>query len=132
MKLGQAEGTPEEIKGFLENHGMDPKKYFEPASAPMNNAWYFLPAVLLLFAVSSLLFCNWLSPSGKTFFFILGSVAFLWGAVLSYIQAKSVWLAGGVALFGVLIMLVSMGAMSPMQMFEYANKAVESKTQASK
>lgn len=56
----------------------------------------------------------------------------MWGAVLSYIQAKSVWLAGGVALFGVLIMLVSMGAMSPMQMFEYANKAVESKTQASK
>lgn len=125
MKLGQAEGTPEEIKGFLLNHGMDPKLYFEPASAPVNNAWYACPGVLLAFSVLSLLFCNWLSPAGKTLFFIVGCVSFLWAGGISYLQHKSVWFAGVIVLFGVLIMLVSMGVMSPIQMLEYTNKAVQ-------
>lgn len=132
MKLGQAEGTPEEIKGFLENHGMDPKDFFEKPAKPMNNAWYAIPGVIILFSVATLVFCTWISPAGKNFLFLLGAIGFFWCGSLIYQQLKNVWMVAGVVVFGILVMLVSMGAMAPMQMLEFANKTVETTTKKDK
>lgn len=132
MKLGPAEGTAEEIKGFLENNGMDLKDYFERPVKPMNNAWYILPGIVIVFAMATLAFCSWVSPAGKTFLFLIGVVGFLWGAVLTHGQHKSPWLSGGVVIVGVLVMLTSMGAMAPMQMLDWAGKAVETSTKKDK
>ena len=125
MKLGQAEGTAEEIKGFLENHGMDPKDFFERPAKPMNNAWYILPGLVVIFAMASLAFCTWVSPAGKNFLFLIGVMGFLWAGVLIHGQHKSHWVAGAVVIAGVLVMLTSMGVMAPAQMLDWADKAVQ-------
>ncbi|WP_286915672.1 MULTISPECIES: hypothetical protein [Pseudomonas] len=132
MKLGQAEGTAEEIKGFLENHGMDPKDFFERPAKPMSNAWYILPSLVVVFTMAALAFCTWISPAGKNFLFLIGVMGFLWCGILTHSQHKSLWLAGGVVIVGVLLMLTSMGAMAPTQMLDWAGKAVEASAKKDK
>jgi len=54
MKLGKAEGTPEEIKNFFENHGLNPADYFEKTENPLHWKWIAIPVSVV--AISLLLF----------------------------------------------------------------------------
>ena len=45
MKIGPVEGTPEEIKGFIEDNGLDVERFLQLPEKPIRAIWFVLPII---------------------------------------------------------------------------------------
>ena len=118
MKVGPAEGTPEEIKDFFENNGLDAAAYFVRPESPIRTVWCLVPGVCIVLAIASLTLLAPLNQSIAMFVFLLGSAASLWLAVIVQLRYKNAWATGVVAVGCLLLMLVARGAVTPSGMLE--------------
>jgi ABC-type dipeptide/oligopeptide/nickel transport system permease component len=59
MKFGPIEGTPQEVKDYMENNGLDPNKYFEVKNInKISVGWIFGSSLLFLAMIITLTFLN--------------------------------------------------------------------------
>ncbi len=118
MKFGPVEGTSEEIKNFFQDNGLKAADFFTPPEPPIKTIWFLIPGLVVVCALAILTLLTPLSEAVATFVFLVGCAAALWLAVNVQIRFKSLWATGIVLVGCLLIMLVALGLVTPLQMFE--------------
>jgi hypothetical protein len=123
MKFGkQMEGSPEEIRDFFQNNGLNITDYIERPELPLKPIWFIVPVCLILLSLSCLTLLAPLRPSMQTFVFLLGCGAGIWLAVNVQLRFKNTWAAVFVAIGTILIMLVAIGTVTPVEMIQQLRK----------
>lgn len=116
MKLGPIEGTKEEITGFFQDNGLKVNDYFQTPKAPIKAVWLVIPALLIVITLGSLTLIVSLSTGQRMFAFLVGCAALVWLTTVIQLHFEHAWASGIVAIGGLLLMLVALGAISPTQM----------------
>lgn len=119
MKVGGIEGTPEEIKDYFENCGLNPLDFFEKPEDKLSKVWVIVPSALFLCCFSVLNFVHDIPDKWNIFIFLLGLCSCVWTAVSVHIRFKSTWGAGTIIFIGLLVMLVALGILQPAQLLNY-------------
>lgn len=128
MKLGPAEGTPEEINNFFQNNGLNPSDYFERPEPVLQTRWLIIPAILFVASFVVLAIFGNEYQESKVILFLFGFASSVWLAVCVHIRFKSAWGAGAIIFSGLLIMLVALGVLKPEQLTDYyQNESAHSK-----
>lgn len=112
MKLGKAEGTPEEITNFFENHGLNPEDYFEKIESPLHWKWLAIPGSLFTLAMFLLVLFT-LSTKIRILLFLIGVGGSCWAAVSLQIRFKNNWATTVMVVSALLILLVAAGFITP-------------------
>ena len=113
MKLGPIEGTPEEIKGFIQDNGLQVEKFFQAHEEPIRTLWFIVPAVIVIASIASLTLLTMPKSGTSTFVFLVGCAAALWLAANIQLRFKNIWASGGVLISCVLFLLVALGVINP-------------------
>ena len=119
MKIGKMEGSPEEIRNFFQDNGLKNKDILEKQKPGLKIVWLIIPsfsyiATLFYLTVFSLNF-----PNMFNFVFSIGMAAGLWMAVWVQIRFKSTSAAIFLAIGIILIMLLSIGTVTPIELLQY-------------
>lgn len=119
MKIGNTEGTPEEIKDFFQNNSLNIIDYLEKPEQPLKPVWFIVPVSLVIAALLCLTLLAPTQTSLRTLVFLLGCSAGFWLAVNVQIRFKNAWATFFVAVGAVLVMLVAIGIVAPLDMVKY-------------
>lgn len=122
MKIGNVEGSPEEITDFFQDNGLNMADYLEKPDSPMKSAWFIAPVPVIIGSIFWLVLFAPSSSSMKTFLFIIGCCAGLWLAASVQIRYKNTVAAIIIALGIILLMLVALGVITPLEMFQHAKE----------
>ena len=113
MKLGKAEGTPEEITNFFENHGLNPEDYFEKSESPLHWKWIAIPGGVVTVATLFLVLLDNIPPKAHILLFLVGAGCACWAATSLQIRFKNGWATTVVAVGALLVLLVAAGFITP-------------------
>ena len=127
MKIGKMKGTSEEIRGLIEDCGLNISDYLEKPEKPIAKTWLVVPSALLVVFFALLVFGQSFSSEARTFIFLLGLCASLWLAVGTHLLYKNNWVATAVLFVALLIMLVALGVMMPIDLASQAQKVIRGK-----
>ncbi|MCX5822488.1 MAG: hypothetical protein NTY86_03005 [Deltaproteobacteria bacterium] len=123
MKFGnKMEGSPEEIRDFFQNNGLNITDYMERPDLPLKAVWFILPVCFIVVSLTCLTFLMPLGTSMQTFVFLLGCGAGIWLAVNVQLRFKNTWAAVFVAIGTILLILVAIGTVTPTEMIQQLNK----------
>jgi len=122
MKIGHVEGTPEEIKGFMENNGLQVDRFFQPAERPISTVWFIVPSALVVISIGVLTMVQLSQKGASTFVFLAGCGGALWLAANIQLRFKNVWAAAGVLIGCILFLLVALGVLLPSDLLKEAHK----------
>ena len=126
MKIGGAEGTPAEIKEFLENNGLDVKKYFADYKEAGN--WTIaVPCIINLATAIAILYFRKNSIDGTDYLIIAGLATIVWMACVVQTRFRSLTSTIVVAIGAILILLVANGVMRAADLPEKVKSLSESK-----
>jgi len=118
MKIGMVEGSPEEIRDFFQNNGLNIQDYLEKPETPLNRIWFIVPVLLIFGAISLLTLIASVPNPTQAFLFLIGCGAGIWLAVNVQIRFKNTWAAGFIAVGTILLMLVAIGVMAPSELVQ--------------
>jgi len=118
MKFGKMEGTPEEIRDFFQNNGLNIEDYLEKPDTPISWKWSIIPVFLIVASIIGLTLVQHISKAIQTFLFVFGCGGGLWLAVIIQIRFKNTWAAGFIAIGIVLLMLIAIGTITPIELLE--------------
>ena len=118
MKLGKAEGTPEEITNFFASHGQNPLDYFEKIENPLHWRWLAIPCSLVAIAVLLLVILDNLQSKTHILLFLLGSGCACWAAASLQVRFKNTWATTIVAIGILLLLLVAAGYIEPREIMD--------------
>ncbi|MGY2295029.1 hypothetical protein ACW9H7_06075 [Pseudomonas yamanorum] len=113
MKIGQLEGTQEEIKGFFEDHGLKVSDFFQPIETKLHYFWIILPGVLLVIFLGCLSLLDTASESQKKFLYLLSCLSSIWMATTIQLRFKNTWATAFVAAGLIILTSVAYGVISP-------------------
>ncbi len=83
MKLGKMEGTPEEIRDFFQNNGLNIEDYLEKPDTPISRIWFIILANLIVASIVILTLVQPTSKAIRTFLlFVSGCGSGFWLAVI--------------------------------------------------
>ncbi len=114
MKIGPIEGSSEEINNFFQDNGLRASDYIILPHPPIKATWLMLPGAVLFLALVILTFVA-LSKAGARFVFLIGAGSGLWLAVIAQLRFKSPLATGLIAVGCLLLMLVAVGAVTPLE-----------------
>ena len=121
MKLGDLEGTPEEIKDFFENNGLALNDYFQPPDKPIHPAWLFIPTIIVVISVLWPNFADRTSP--QTLPFLLGCLGIVWLTISLQIRYKRITVSS-IAVFGCMaVLVVSYRLLTPLEAIQQLLKS---------
>ena len=122
MKFGNIDGTPEEIREFTENHGLNVGNLFQvpETDGKLETRWVLIPA-LLVAVVTVVLPIASLDPTPHLIVFLLGVALLVWLSVSVNIRWGG-WPTAIVAIGAVLILFVAAGFMNPKEAFDAAKE----------
>ena len=121
MKLGDLEGTPEEIKDFFENNGLALNDYFQPPDKPIHPAWLLIPAIIVVISVLWPNFADRTPP--QTLPFLLGSLGIVWLTISLQIRYKQIAVSS-IAAFGcIAVLVVSYRLLTPLEAIQQLLKS---------
>lgn len=118
MKIGPYEGTPEEIKNFFQDSGLQMADYLAVPEAPIRTVWFLVPGVVFVLALAVLTLLTHLAKPATTLVFLVGAAAALWLAVNAQLRFKNPWAMAVITLGGLLLLLVALGAVTPLEMLQ--------------
>jgi hypothetical protein len=112
MKIGNIEGTPQEIQDLIVNHGLQLTDYLEVPEEPIARVWVLAPAIL---AAVALILIQLLSayPKAVLPLFLLGTASLVWLAISLQIKFKNGWATAVAAVGGLIVLLVAAGYLAP-------------------
>lgn len=114
MKFGPAEGTPEEIRDFVENTGLKFSDYFVLPEPPLNPIWLVLPAVLYMIAILLLGLKVGPPESAPWVIFLSGCGVTVWLVTAVQVRFRHAWASAIVAIGCVALLLVAFGLLTPL------------------
>ena len=120
MKVGKMEGSPQEIKDLCENNGLNIEDYLEKPEQPLGKFWFIAPGFLFVLSIVVLTLTASLQKSWQTLVFLLGCCCALWLAVSVQLRFKNTWATTSIAIGGLLLMLVALGAVTPQELLQHA------------
>jgi len=122
MKLGKMEGTPEEIRDFCQNNGLNIEDYLEKVEKPINRYMFICPLIIYLLFIILLTTISAVSNGWRTVMFLIGCCCSLWLAVAVQIRFKNTWATFFIILCGISFMLVALGVISPLELLDKARE----------
>jgi hypothetical protein len=122
MKIGEMEGTPEEIRDFCQNNGLNIAEYLEKPEKPLNRLLFITPSCLYVIFVVLLSTISNASDGWRNFIFLFGCCCSLWLAVNVQIRFKNIVATSFILIGGISFMLVALGVISPMQLLNEAKE----------
>jgi hypothetical protein len=122
MRVGDMEGTPQEINDFCENNGLNIEDYLEKPEKPLNRFLFIAPSGLYIVFVILLTIVTALPRGWRTFVFLLGCCCSLWLAVNIQIRFNNTWATAFIIIGGIAFMLVALGVISPLELLEQAKE----------
>lgn len=122
----KVEGTPEEIKNFVQTKNFNPKDFFNGNESGGGNGttgvkWVVIPAVLFLISLVINIFYP-ATDKWSLLINVLGLCSVLWLAFSSQILWKQKTITLLIPLFGLVLLLVSASQMSLAQALEKFEK----------
>lgn len=120
MKLGPMEGSPEEIKNFFQDNGLRAADYLAVPGAPIaiRTVWFVVSGVVVVSALAILTLFTPTTQGLATFVFLVGCAGGLWLAINAQIRFQSLWATGIIVVGCLLLMLVALGAVTPIGMLQ--------------
>lgn len=110
MKIGKGvEGSPEEIRDFCENFGLNIMEYIERPTKPLNNILLILPISLFFISIITLQF---VPESCQFIVFLISCFIILWSAICFAIK-YGIGVATFAAIGGLFILLVAYKIIAP-------------------
>lgn len=123
MKLGSVDGSVEEFRDLLENHGSNLEDYLGKPPAPLKTRFLIAPAVILGIALIFLvLFQNNFSETVLTLINLIGFGSGTWLTVSAQIRFKNTLATFAVAIGAILMILVASGIFSPKEAAEFVQE----------
>ena len=122
MKIGTMEGTPEEIRNFCENNGLNIADYIEKPEKPINRSMFIGSLCLYVVFIILLTTVSGVSNGWRTVMFLTGCCCSLWVAIAVQIRFKNTWATFFIILCGISFMLVALGVISPIELLDKARE----------
>ncbi|MEK6760152.1 MAG: hypothetical protein AABY51_10310 [Deltaproteobacteria bacterium] len=113
----EAEGSPEEIRDFCKNQGLNLDDFFEQPK-PLKLVWLIIPVLLAFVSLIWLTIFSPNNPNLQKFVFLFGCSAGIWLAVSVQMRFKNTWAAVFLGIATFLILLVAFGSVTPLQIFQ--------------
>lgn len=113
MKVGTVEGTPQEIKDFFINQGLQLSDYLEKPDEPLKKRWLTIPAILLVVTLVLLVVLSSIPKGAFLLLFLLGAGSVVWLSISIQIRFKNGWATAVAAIGGLLMILVAGGFIAP-------------------
>lgn len=113
MKIGDAEGTPEEIRDYIAIHGLNAADFFIKKEFSLHWMWILIPCLILAIILILLLILDGIDMKFHTLLFLLGASCASWAAVSIQIKFKNGFATTMAAIAALLILLVAAGFMTP-------------------
>lgn len=118
MKIGKMVGSPEEIRDFIENNGLNIEDYLELPQSRPKLVWSIPPVCLFIVVLCWLTLFPPTSIALQTFIFLIGCLGAIWLAVNVQIRFQNTWATTFLVVGTVLIMLVAIGVLSPEELIQ--------------
>ncbi len=118
MKIGNLEGSPQEIRDLIVNNDLNIEDYLQQPQSPLKLVWIIVPVCLV---IVQLLWLTLFTPTSielQTFVFLIGCGAGIWLAVSVQIRFQSTSATTFLVVGVVLIMLVAIGTLSPAELVQ--------------
>lgn len=122
MKMGPMDGTPEEIRGFLEINGKSLDDYLGKPEAPLENKWIFLPIVLFLIWLLLTVVIFPLTGRISLLIFLGGSAFIVWLTFAVHIRYKNGGATFIVSIGSLVLLLLAGGFLDPVGVLEVIRK----------
>jgi len=118
VRLGNAEGTPQEFTNFFQDNGLDPSNFFQKVEDTISTKWVIIPAILIFISVLGI----WLFSEDYIHYqwptFLFGCLCVVWLGVSIHLRFKQFGVTT-VALVGCLaVLLVAYGLITPIEAIE--------------
>lgn len=123
MKIGSVDGTPEEIRGLLENNGLRLDDYLDKPEAPLENKWIYVPVSLFLVWLLLMVVASPMTGKGLLLMFLGGSAFAVWLTFAVQIRFKNGGATSVVAVGTLVLLLVAGGFIAPVETLEAIKKA---------
>ena len=124
MKIGnEIEGTPEEIKDFFENNGLNLEDYVvKPQTFSLQNQWIFIP--ITLFIAISCIILIFLPDTGtiRKVFTVIDLLIVLWIVSYAHLKFNNKFVTLIICIGLLLITLFVYGEISLIELFEKIEK----------
>jgi peptidoglycan/LPS O-acetylase OafA/YrhL len=118
MKLGKVEGSPQEIRNFIQDSGLNVQDYLERPEKKLGAIWFVLPSSIVLIAAAVSVLIPSFGPSGRVLAFIGGCAASIWLAVVVHVRYKSAWASSTIVIGSVVLLLVAAGLIGPLDVLK--------------
>lgn len=118
MKVGGAEGTPQELTDFFQNNGLNPGDYFQRVESSTATRWVVIPAVLVLASVFALWWLATEHAQYQWLAFLLGVLAVIWLTASLQLRYKQVVVTGIAGFSALSVMVVAFGLLTPLEALE--------------
>ena len=118
MKVGRVDGSPEEIRNFIQNCGLKVEDFLENTDKKNTKIYYILPVVSFIILAILLVFSQVFSYQIKLLILILGSCSSIWLAININLQHKNITASIIVIISAVVILLVAYGIILPEEIID--------------
>lgn len=122
MKVGEIEGTPQEINDFCENNGLNIEDYLYKPEKPLSRSLFIVPSVFYIIFIILLTIVTALPHKWRTFIFLVGCCCSLWLGVNIQIRFKNTWATAFIIICGIAFMLVASGDITPLGLLDHAKE----------
>lgn len=120
MKVGPFDGSAQEVRDLLENHGLKLENYLEKPQVPLRSIFLVLPVSLLcIILVLLVLFSRLCSPTVLTLIHISGFGCGTWLTVSTQLKFKNGMATFVVAIGIIVIILVASSVLSPKEAADF-------------
>jgi FtsH-binding integral membrane protein len=122
MKIGDLEGSSEEIHDFFQNNGLKVEDYFQQPQKPIGKFWIVVFGLLVLVSLAMLVLEFSADPKVRKLIFIVSCFLSLCWSATFQVKFKNTWATSFVAIGCVLLALVAYGVYTPEDMFNAIQK----------
>lgn len=113
MKLGRVEGTPEEVRDFFVNNGLQISDYLERPEEPLAKIWLVVPAISLVVGLLSLVLFAPTSRTPLLLLFLFSALSLVGLCLCIQLRFKNTVGTTVVAVGGLVAILVAAGILAP-------------------
>jgi len=131
MKVGNMEGSPQEIKDFIENNGLNIHDYLEKSEQPklpenpLGKIWFVIPSLLYLTSIIGLILNSTLDKNWQNLIFLIGCCNTIWLSAIVQIRFNSLKTTILIAISGLLILLMAFEVITANELLQHAKEIIK-------
>mgnify|MGYP000624353089 CR=1 FL=1 len=120
----KVEGTPEEIKDFVQTENFSATEFFKPEALSIHNKWVIIPAAIFIVCIIINIFCP--TPDKWSLLInVIGICSACWLAFSSQIAWKQMIITGLIPVFAIIILMLSSSQITMAEAMEKFDKYTE-------